>query len=184
MNNDVLDLENVLSLPIVTGSQRPLFDFDKGEPIEDAVNMDEPEPTPPPAATQAHEPYNPAEEGYMPPRDIAETIVNVLDGLQGSVLPMMLEKKKFTDSEIENLRTLRETDMGSLTSPERQLMIRAKKFDRIVAQIPFDEGEKRRLVDATARYAEETQMRVSPLAGLTMAVSEVVFKRAAYFFKE
>ena len=188
MLNQILDIGNILSRPVVGADPQPLFSLEPGEPIIESATFDEPEPTPEPApgVQQPREPFDPEAEGYMPPLAIAETVVNLLDGLQSSVIPWLREKKIFTERELEIIQSLDTTGntIYQTNSPDAAVMAKLIKHKAIVAKIPFDDGEKRRLIEATARYAETTQLKVSPLTGLMMAYSEVTLKRAAYFFNE
>ncbi|MFD2581514.1 hypothetical protein ACFSR6_03370 [Pedobacter vanadiisoli] len=154
------------------------------DPADNFV-MDDPEPVEviePEEVSDRAEP----EHGYMPPDHIGETIVNTLDGLQSSVLPFLLEMKVFTKKEKELLQTIDTTGSTPypLNSQENNLLEKWKRHQEKVKQVPFNDGEKTRLIAATARYAETTEMKLSPLEGLMLSFSEVVFKRGAMFFTE
>jgi len=180
--NNVIDLGDTLGLPVANSVKPP--EFQDAEIVNDDTTANDG-----PVFNDAHEPEpqpEPAPGDYMPPRAIAETIVNLLDGLQSSVVPFLREKKIFTLKELEILQTIDRTGstIYSQNSPEHKVFLKWKKHERVVEQIPFNKGEKSRLVDATARYAETTNMKVSPLSGLLMAYSEVILKRSAIFFNE
>lgn len=157
----VLDEEND---NIVLDEQMP------DEVIEPEIIQDRPEP----------------EHGYMPPDHIGETIVNTLDGLQSSVLPFLIEMKVFTKKEKELLQTIDTTGSTPypLNSQENTLLEKWKRHQDKIKNVPFSDGEKSRLITATSRYAETTEMKLSPLEGLMLSFSEVVFKRGAMFFNE
>lgn len=180
--SQVVDLTELLSRPIENESSEPSFNIDLTEQLEETTFDEEPEPE----HTEEHNHPEPVAGDYMPPFAIAETIVNLLDGLQSSVVPFLREKKIFTEKETEILQTIDRTGSTVYTpkSPENAVLIKWKKHEKILEKIPFNNGEKKRLVEATARYAETTQMKVSPLSGLMMAYSEVILKRSAYFFNE
>lgn len=183
-NNNILNLEDQLSLPVANTVKPPEFEeaiIDDGGDQQAANNVQYdqiPEPDPE---------QEPQAGDYMPPKYIAETIVNLLDGLQSSVVPYLLENKLFTTKELEILQTI-DRSGGSVYSPENSpqalVLKKWKSLQRKIEKIPFDVGEKRRLIDATTRYAETTNMKVSPLSGLLMAYSEVILKRSSYFFNE
>jgi len=182
-NPEIIDLGSVLSAEVNVPAQ-PSFSLDDDETeYTETITMDPaPEPAPEPAETIENEP----EHGYMPPNHIAETIVNLLDGLQSTIVPYLREKKIFTEKELEILQQI-DTSGGTVytvNSPESKVLEKWIRHQDIVKKIPFDEGEKNRLVSATARYAETTQMKVSPFTGLMMAYSEVILKRSTYFFTE
>ncbi|WP_025142736.1 hypothetical protein [Pedobacter jeongneungensis] len=174
-----VDLGNVLSKKVQV---TPITVLD--EPASNLV-MDDPAPVEiiePEVIEDRSEP----EHGYMLPEHIAETIVNCLDGLQSWIIPIARKKMIFTDRELELLQTM-DTTGGTVypkNSPENTVMDKLLKHKEVIKIIPFDEGEKSRLVASTARYAETTEMKVSPLSGLMLAYGEVFLKRAAIFVND
>ncbi|MBK0383542.1 hypothetical protein I5M32_11295 [Pedobacter sp. SD-b] len=120
---------------------------------------------------------------YLNPKDTAESIVGCIDGLQAFGLPIFLKKSVFTAKELEMLDTL-DTTGGTIyreNSPEKKILNRYNKYLSIVDQFPFSEGEKRRLVDGTARYVKVTNLKMSPLTGLMLAFGDVTAKRISLF---
>lgn len=134
---------------------------------------------------QAPDPgYQEAEQIFMSNEDLAENIVNLLDGLQSSVIPYLREKKIFSDRELELLQKLDKNAVYDSNTKEFAVLEKWKRHQEVIKSIPFDEGESRRLKVATANYAATTNMKVTPLQGLIMAYSEVVIKRIPVFMSE
>lgn len=181
-NNNIFDLTEILSKPVANQNVDPIFRLDEENVIEHAQFDDEPVEVIEPTETVVDD----EDTGFMSSKDIAESIVNLLDGLQSSVIPFMLEKKTFTVKELELLQTLDTSGktVYSQNSPESAVLAKYLKYKKTVEKIPFSSGETRRLVNATARYAETTQMKVTPLQGLMISYSEVIVKRTAVFFSE
>lgn len=178
----MVDLTEILSQGVETNDTTPSFSLEPEEEHTEYATLDpDPEPDPEPSV----EYDQPAAGDFMPPRALAETIVNLLDGLQSSVIPLLRERKVFTAQELTDMQNLdRDAAYELLNSDQRKLLTKLKRHEAFIKKIPFDKGEKSRLVDATARYAETTQMQVSPFTGLLMAYSEVIIKRGAYFMTE
>jgi hypothetical protein len=180
-NNNVFDLTEILSKPVANQNVDPIFRLDEENAIEDAQFDDAPI-----EVIQDDEPVDNEDNGFMSSKDIAESIVNLLDGLQSSVIPFMLEKKTFTAKELELLQSLDTSGktVYSQNSPESAVLAKYLKHKKTIEKIPFSNGETRRLVNATARYAETTKMKVTPLQGLMISYSEVIVKRTSVFFSE
>ncbi|ADY51456.1 hypothetical protein Pedsa_0884 [Pseudopedobacter saltans DSM 12145] len=128
--------------------------------------------------------YQEAEQVFMSNEDLAENIVNLLDGLQSSVIPYLREKKIFSDRELELLQKIDKNAVYDSNTKEFAVLEKWKRHQEVIKSIPFDEGESRRLKVATANYAATTNMKVTPLQGLIMAYSEVVIKRIPVFMSE
>lgn len=177
----VISLDEVLSSPVIDNTRIPHFELDPEETIEDAqeVSFD---PEPEPAEPISDEPAG----DFMSAKDIGETIVDFLDGLQSSGIPYLRELKVFSKKEKELLQTIDKSGntVYSPNSAESNVLAKWKKHQKIIDKIPFTPSETKRLVNATARYAETTNMRVTPLQGLLLAYSGVITKRTAYIFSE
>jgi len=180
--DNVLDLKNILSRPVANANKQEFFVLDENEPIEPANDVQFDEIIQEETRQQQHQEAEQAQvvdDSFMPHRDMAETIVNLLDGLQSSFLPLLIEKKTFTEKERELLQTLDTT--GSIAYPtdskEAKLLIKWKYYESKVNKVPFKPGETKRLVNATERYAKTVDLKLTPLQGLMAAYSEVIFTR-------
>lgn len=186
---EILDMRDILARPVAQPNHSPVFELDETEVISDAneVQFDEDiqqETERQQQQQQQVQEPEPIDTGFMPHRDMAETIVNLLDGLQSSALPFLIEKKMFTEKEREVLQTLDTT--GSTiypeNSPEQKILNKFKYYEKKILKVPFDKGEAKRLVNATERYAKTVDLKLTPLQGLMAAYSEVLFTRGKLFF--
>lgn len=181
----VLDMADILARPVVSAPQAAeFFEPDPEQNIEQAENAavfaEEPE-----VITQEDDPHATADDGFMPAKDIAELLVNLVDGFQSSTLPVLLERKMFTEKERDALQDM-DLSGGTVytpeTGPQAMLLKKWKYYKGQVEKVPFSTGESRRLINATERYAKTVDLKVTPLQGLLMAFSEVTVKRAKIFF--
>jgi hypothetical protein len=173
-----LSLENVLARPVVNSVQQPQF----LEPSpETAAEFDpEPEPTPQPQAAPAYEQQYDQEPKSLSPDDLAIIGVNLLDGLQSTIFSLFRRNKFFETAELELIGTLDHSNKTIYPTGSREAiaMDKFRKHKEAVAKLPFTEGEKQRLTDATIIYARTTEIKVSPMTGLILAYSEVLGTRA------
>lgn len=180
-NPEVINLGDHLSMPVGGNVQEPeFFVMDEENTIQDA-EFDEP------IETETVEPEAKLDAGdFMPPRLLAETLVNSLDGIQTLALPWLREKKVFSEKEREMLAGsfLKMNGLYGIDTPEAQVMEKYKRHLKIVEQIPFNPGEQKRLVSSFATYIKLTDMKVTPLQGLLFSLGEVMLKRATYFINE
>lgn len=185
-----VNLEDILSRRVVADAV-PVFDNTTDDGNDDEiqeVEFDEVEEnhenTKQDKQFYDDEGYQQPTESFMSAEDIAENIVNLLDGLQSSIIPYLREKKIFNEKELEQLAKLDKNAAYDINSKEYALVAKWHRHQQIIKTIPFDEGETRRLKAATASYAATTNMKVTPLQGLIMAYSEVVIKRVPIFMAE
>jgi len=104
----VFNLDDMLSRPVVNQAERPSFILNEEEQITDVndvlfdeIIQEETRQQQQPVVETAEQVID---EGFMPHRDMAETIVNLLDGMQSSFLPLLIEKRTFTEKERETLQ--------------------------------------------------------------------------------
>jgi hypothetical protein len=183
-NPEVLSLGSILERPVASAQVPPTFVLDENIPIEPTTSAEfDPEPAPEPAV-YVEEPT--ADAGFMSSKDIGETIVNLLDGMQSSAIPFLREKKVFSAKEMDMLRRIDKSGKATYTeaSDEHKVLQKWLRHKEIIAQVPFTTGEKGRLIRATARYAETTGMNVTPFQGLLLAYSEVIVTRVGIFMGE
>lgn len=180
------DISAVLSRPVSSPSQS-LADPEFIEET-DPETVFEPEPEPEvitEVETMPQEPED-SDEVFMSHADTASTIVESIDGLQSSIIPYLLENKSFKGEELEILENLDKTGQTIYPagSKEAILLLRWKRYQDVIAKIPFNTAEKRRLTLATANYVKTIDLKMTPLQTLMMAWSEVIIKRSTPFFKD
>jgi hypothetical protein len=187
-----VDLEDILSRRVIADAV-PVFDNTVDGDNDDEIQKVEFHQVDPAEYNENNnqngkyhddEAYQQPTESFMSPEDIAENIVNLLDGLQSSIIPYLREKKIFNEKELEQLAKLDKNAAYDVNSKEYALVSKWHRHQQIIKTIPFDEGETIRLKAATASYAATTNMKVTPLQGLIMAYSEVVIKRVPIFMAE
>ncbi|MBC8051892.1 MAG: hypothetical protein H7Y13_02390 [Sphingobacteriaceae bacterium] len=180
------DISDVLRQPVSSTSQ--LLTEPEFEPENDTETVFEPEPEPEvitEVETITQEPED-SDEVFMSHADTASTIVESIDGLQSSVIPYLLENKTFKGEELEILDNLDKTGQTIYPagSKEAILLVRWKRYQDVIAKIPFNTAEKRRLTLATANYVKTIDLKMTPMQTLLMAWSEVIIKRSTPFFKD
>lgn len=174
------NLDDILSRPVVGSVSQPSFELDPGEPIESAVL--DPEPEPEPGFSQMPQDDSQFQPGDMPTvsfADCAESIIDMIDGLQSSTLPFIRERKVFTQREREILDGL-DTTGGTIYpegSPEKKVLNKWNRHLQVIEKIPFTERERRMLVNGTARYCQQTNLQMSPLETLLMSFAGVATRR-------
>jgi hypothetical protein len=179
----VFNLDDMLSRPVVNQAERPSFILNEEEQITDANDVQFDEIIQEETRQQQQPVVETAEqvidEGFMPHRDMAETIVNLLDGMQSSFLPLLIEKRTFTEKERETLQTMDLSGATEYTGTDQKAMIYKKwlYYEKKIKKVPFNAGESKRLINATERYAKTVDMKLTPIQGLMAAYSEVIFNR-------
>jgi hypothetical protein len=115
--------------------------------------------------------------------DTAESLIDALDGLQTFGLSVFVKKKMFTDKENEILQTL-DTTGGTaypVNSPEEKILKRYNRYLALEEKFPFNDSEKRRLINGTARYVKQVDLKLTPLTGLLMVFAGVATKRFSIY---
>lgn len=180
MDNGAIDLTNVLSRPVAGAVQQPQLDSDP-EIISAAPELD-PDPEPMVTQVNADQPHEPFDDGsFIDPIGTAESLIDAIDGVQSLVLPYLRKMHVFTKKELEVLDTLDTTGSTVYTpadSIEARLLVKYKRHEAILAKVPFTDSERKRLVNGTARYVEQTDMKLTPLQALIASFSGVILKRA------
>lgn len=183
----VVDLTDVLSREVKVDVPPVVITHD--EPVQEAIFEEiETETIIDDDENNSQHQYQDADPGYqepgeifMSPTDIAENIVNLLDGLQSSAIPYLRKKNLFTEKELELLQKIDHSAVYDANSREFYVLQKWKRHLDVIKEVPFSDGESRRLKQATARYAATTNMQVTPFQGLIMAYSEVVINRVKLF---
>jgi hypothetical protein len=188
---DKFNLDDMLSRPVVSQSERPSFVLDENSDIENVNDVQYDQEIVDQNLKQQHESQQreqqqeiehateAIDEGFMPHRDMAETIVNLLDGMQSSFLPMLIEKRTFTEKERETLQTMDLSGATEYIGADTKAMLYKKwlYYEKKIKKVPFNTGETKRLINATERYAKTVDLKMTPMQGLLAAYSEVIFNR-------
>jgi len=178
-----IDISSILGRPVANAVSQPVFSPET--PQAEVVMDPEVEADPQRPAFQ-FQPDADYEQQYeqepqsLSPDDLAIIGVNLLDGLQSTVFALIRRNKVFDEAELEMIGKLDHSAKTVYPEGSREAIAMAK-FNRhkaAVAKLPFSDGEKSRLTDATKIYARTTQIKVSPFMGILLAYSEVLGTRA------
>jgi hypothetical protein len=182
INGETLDLSDLLSQHVQSPGETFKPELEEEKPDINAAQFEEvPEEI---EVTETEEiPFSetnpPADSGQaMEPEDFAAMFINLLDGLQTAFLPGLIEKRKFSEKEAVLLANLDKSNQYPDGSPESIVLKKWKQHQAVTKKIPFNDGEKKRLIQSTATYAATTDLKVTPLQGLLMSFGEVVVARA------
>lgn len=181
-----VDLGDILSRPVEVNTGSAMFtldgDIESEVQLDDELIQEAEVITDPPTATQ--QPTGPTPT--LTPMQAAKTFVNSINGLQSFAIPMLREKRLFTDSELEIIRNMdmSPNTMYSVDSKEDKLLKRWQRHIAVKKQVPFTDDEKERLTVGTAAYIQTENIQISPFMALTMTWSEIILSRTYMFMED
>jgi hypothetical protein len=186
-----ISLADQLSKPVAAVFIKPIIEPEAGETAEPGLDFIDvqPEPEPQPmrvlSSNQQYQQFqdqpSPDEPKNLSPDDLAIIAVNVFDGLQQFGLAMLSKSMMLNADERELLTTLDTSEKVIYPEGSKDAIAMAKyrKHLAMVKELPFKPDEKQRLQDAGIIYARTLDLKVTPLQGIMMALTEVMGTRAS-----